>query len=462
MINYFNFKKFNNDFLLTNDLGCYIFLKPQYFRELLDSEKISDPYIQLQLEDKAFVYSSSITSFLDRILHSMRYAKDYLFNATQLHIFVVSTVCNLNCIYCQAQDGERKPTGMMTIDVARKAVDIALQSPSKVLQFEFQGGEPLLNFDVIRFIVEYSKEKANGKIIHYSIVTNLTLLTKKMIDFIVSHEISVSTSLDGHAVLHNINRPVSPDNGSYQQVRSQISILRQHGIHPGALQTTTKFSLNYPKQIVDEYVQSGFNNITIRSLTPLGSANKKWEEIGYNPKEFLSFYKTAFDHILEYNKKGIFITEGIARIFLKKILVGHGQNYMELRSPCGASVGQIAYYYDGKIYTCDEGRMIAEMGDTSFQLGNVFEDDYNILLENTICKGVCSASILESLPSCTDCVYQPYCGVYPVVNYILYGDLYERSPNNYQCMINKGILDIIFHYLQENDKNILDILYKWI
>ena len=135
---------------------------------------------------------------------------------------------------------------------------------------------------------------------------------------------------------------------------------------------------------------------------------------------------------------------------------------MELRSPCGAALGQIAYYYDGSIYTCDEGRMVSEMGDKSFCLGNVYESDYNSLMDCDVCKIACGSSILESLPSCSMCVYQPYCGVCPVVNYALDKDVYEKAPNNYRCKINKGMLDIIFSKLQRDVSNTKEIFWRWL
>ena len=133
---------------------------------------------------------------------------------------------------------------------------------------------------------------------------------------------------------------------------------------------------------------------------------------------------------------------------------------MELRSPCGASIGQMAYYYDGNIYTCDEGRMIAEMGIPEFRLGDVEAENYDELMESQVCKITCQASILESIPNCCDCVYHPYCGVCPVVNYALENNIYSREANNYKCKIYKGMLDAIFDRL-DNTK-IMEIFKSWI
>ena len=136
-------------------------------------------------------------------------------------------------------------------------------------------------------------------------------------------------------------------------------------------------------------------------------------------------------------------------------------NYMELRSPCGAATGQLCYYYDGNIYTCDEGRMVAEMGDPLFRLGTV-DSDYDELIESPVCKATLAASVLESLPSCSDCVYQPYCGVCPVVTYAIEKDIFPKSPNGFRCTINKGIQDFLFEILKNNDETVINILYSWI
>lgn len=462
MINYFNFKRMNNQILLTNDFGRYIFLEPKEFKNLLKDDSQCEMEKRKVLEEKGFVYFGSKTSFTEDGIFAMRDAKNYLFQSTQLHIFVVTTACNGKCVYCQAQNGTEIPCGMMTEEVAKKAVDIALQSPSKNLQFEFQGGEPLLNFDVIRFIVEYSKENAKEKEIRYSVVTNLTLLTDEILEYFINNEVNISTSLDGNMTLHNENRPYRNGKGTFEDMLPSLEKIRKKNVYVGALLTVTKKSLANYKEIIDSYVRLGFDTISLRSLTPLGCANKNWEEIGYSPEEFLEFYKNAFEYILEINKKGYYLKEGLASIFLRKILDGIATNYMELRSPCGAAIGQIAYYYDGNIYTCDEGRMLAEMGNPAFHLGSIGRDDYDSLMNSKVCKAVCSSSILESLPSCSECVYQPYCGVCPVVNYALDGDIFERHPNGYRCSINKGMLDLIFGYLQYENNEIQHIFRSWI
>lgn len=461
-LNYFNFKEFKNGYLITNEQGKYCFLDQENFLNLVEGNFTSiSPELFIELKNKYFIYDINEDVFIEKAIYPYRDNKQYIFSGTCLHIFVLTNACNMCCVYCQAQDSSQEMKGIMSLETAQKAVDIALQSPEKNLTFEFQGGEPLINFETIRYIVEYSQENKNDKNIRYSLVTNTLLLTDEMIQFFSDYNISVSTSLDGDRRIHNANRPMRTGAGTFDIVSSHIKKLQKAGIHVGAIQTTTKESLKNPEGIVKTYCDLNLKYLFIRPLTPLGYAKEHWNEIGYQSEEFIHFYQQILDLMIDYNRKGIHMMEGHASIFLKKILAGYSDNYMELRSPCGAAIGQMAYYYDGNIYTCDEGRMVAEMGDSAFCLGNVYEKSYDDLIESRTCKITCQASVLETLPSCCDCVYHPYCGVCPVINYASDQNIYERQSNNYRCRIYRGMLDTIFTLLYE-DREAFDIFKTWI
>ena len=124
------------------------------------------------------------------------------------------------------------------------------------------------------------------------------------------------------------------------------------------LKKTTRYSLSESEKLVDTYYDLGFRDILIRPLTPLGCANKSWEQRGYTPEEFLDLYKRALLRIISKNTGNGHMREGHSSLFLAKILHGRPVNYMELRPPCGASVGEMAYYLSGDVFTCDEGRML--------------------------------------------------------------------------------------------------------
>lgn len=462
MLNYFNFKKYNSDhFLITNDFGCYSFLSQDELHDLVHGTIDQDTALYDELCDNGFVLPDSKAELLDFTMSKYRQAKSYLFNATSLHIFVLTNECNLCCVYCQARDHEHVIPQKMSLATAERSVNVALQSPEKHLNFEFQGGEPLLNFGALKHIVEYSEAHKGSHQITYSVVTNLLSLTDEMIDFFALHDVRVSTSLDGPELVHNMNRSNRSGVGSYSSVVSSIKKLKSHNIPVGAIQTTTKHSLPYFKEIIDTYVSLGFDGIFIRPLTKLGTALMHWDGIGYTAQDFLKFYQQSLSYILELNKSGVCFHEGHASIFLSKILKGISQNYMELRSPCGAALGQVAYYFNGDVYTCDEGRMLAEMGDQAFKLGNVFENTYDQLMATPVCKSVCLSSTLECLPECADCVYQPYCGTCPVLNYSVDHNIFKRDSRGYRCSIYKGMLDTIFDILYQNKDEDIEILKSW-
>lgn len=462
MINYFNFEKRGQKYLITNDFGKYQFISENTFKELI-SDSVKDGNVEKsKLIENGFIYETSTEGFVKNnipLLHSM---KGYCMQGTALHIFAVTNKCNLDCVYCQAHSKTSKLDNSMSTTIGKKAIDFSLQSPNKHLTFEFQGGEPLLNFDVIKEMINYSKKVKNDKEIEYTIVSNLIDMDDEKLQFLIDNDVHICTSLDGPKEVHNSNRPCRNGSGSYDIVIEKIKKYKNFGININAIQTTTNISLKYPKEIINQYLSIGINNIFLRPLTPLGMADASWKKVGYSAEEFMIFYKKAFDYIMQLNLKGTYFSELHAAYFLKKILCNYSDNYMELRSPCGASVGQMSYYYNGNVYTCDEGRMLFEMGDNSFFLGNVLKDSYKDAITSSVCSAVCKASIIESLPKCAQCVYQPYCGVCPVVNYAATNNLYYKNKKDFRCYVYRGIMDIIFQILEENDEQKINVLKSWI
>ena len=445
---------------MTNDFGKYVFVSEDDFQKILLKQIEKGSVLYKKLIDGKMIYDDSDLEFSSVNKYSLREIKGHVNTATSLHIFVVTTVCNMGCVYCQANNGTECSYLIMDKEMAEKAVDIALQSPEQFLCFEFQGGEPLVNFEIIKHIVEYAEIHKGRHDIAYTVVTNLTLLNEEMIDFFVGYKFGISTSIDGNELVHNKNRPYADGKGTFLKVLDSVNRVRKAGLQVGAIETTTRYSLRHPKEIVHTYIDNGFESIFIRPLTPLGKAAKHWEKIGYTADEFLEFYRQAIDELLEINKTGRFIKEDHAAILMRRIR-GDFMNYMELRSPCGAGVGQMAYYADGGIFTCDEGRMLHEMGQSTFRLGNVYENTYKDLINNGVCKTVCASSVLESIPSCCDCVYQPYCGTCPVINYALEGDVIEKQPRGYKCRVYSGILDYLFSKFYENNNETMRILSSW-
>jgi sulfatase maturation enzyme AslB (radical SAM superfamily) len=145
----------------------------------------------------------------------------------------------------------------MTRETAEAALAQVFRSPSSQLKIEFQGGESLLNFDLIRWIVGQAEEhnRTEGRDLAFAIATNLALIDEDVLDFCGEHGVVLSTSLDGPEDLHNRNRR-RPGQDSWQRTIEGIRLI-QDRLGPdyvSALMTTTEDSLDRPEEIIDAYV----------------------------------------------------------------------------------------------------------------------------------------------------------------------------------------------------------------
>jgi len=448
--NRYRFKEFGKKFLITTDLGSWCFLDKRDF-ELLSKEKIKEKTGLFNLlEEKGVILTEKNKG---KIVEKIRKKYSFLGQGTSLHIIIPTLRCNMKCVYCHASSKSLNAKGCdMNKKTAKKVVDFIFQSPSFCITIEFQGGEPLLRFDIIKYIIEYSKQlnQIYKKNLLFAVVSNFTLMDEEKLDYLIKNKVGICTSLDGPSRLHNINRGFSK-NKSYFYVDKWLNRLheeyKKRNIdypRPAALITITKQSLPYWKEIVDNYVKLNLKDINLRFLNNLGDARPVWNTISYSTEEFINFWKKAMEYILKLNKKGIYIREWLAWIILRKLVNEEEPGYLEQRSPCGAVIGQLAYDYNGDIYSCDEARMI---GEDLFKLGNVKKDNYNkILTSNQTCSIV--AASINDTQICDGCVYKPYCGICPVCNYAEQGSVIANIPKTARCKIYNAQFDYIFKKLQ--------------
>jgi len=366
--------------ILVNEVGEYSIEPSGTARALFGRKLDTDSDRYRRLRSRQFLFDDQSSALLDVLATKYRTKRSFLDGFTKLHIFVVTLRCDHSCHYCQVsrQTADRIRYDM-TKETAERAIDLMFRSPSPHLTLEFQGGEPLLNFELIRFIVLQCKERAafSGKQLSIVIATNLALATDEMLHFFRDEGVSVSTSLDGPAFLHNANRPRPGGNShelTVQNIERARSILGRQ--HVAALMTTTRLSLNYPKEIIDEYVGLGFHSIFLRPISPYGFAARTHAKTGYETERFLDFYKNGLAYIIDLNRQGINVSEAYAKILLTKILTPFPTRFVDLQSPAGAGISVVVYNYDGDVYASDESRMLAEMGDRRFRLGNVHTNSY--------------------------------------------------------------------------------------
>jgi His-Xaa-Ser system radical SAM maturase HxsB len=377
-------------------------------------------------------------------------------------MFVVTLRCEHSCLYCQvSRQSEDKHKFDMSRTTALRAVDLALRSPAQAIKIEFQGGEPLLNFDLIRYIVDEVEARKNGKSVTFVIATNLALINDEILSFCAAHSILISTSLDGPLDLHNRNRP-RPGGDSYERTVRGIQLARDRlgRDRVAALMTTTAASLTRVRDIVDEYVAQGFDDIFLRPLSPYGFALKTKSYAAYRVEQWLDFYREGLNYIIELNKRGTRLREHYASLILKKMLTSDDPGYVDLMSPAGIGIAAIVYNYDGGVYASDESRMLAEMGDQTFKIGDVGTSTYEEILMSPRLLDAIEESFAYSVPMCNECAFEPYCGADPVFHYCRSGDFVGRKPESEFCRRNMGV----FRYLiqrMEDDASVRQLFLRW-
>ncbi len=469
-VGYFRFKKFDADnYLLTNEVGQYIFLKEKDFKDFITGQLSPKANVYKELRANLFIKDEAYTPTL---IEKYRARNSFLKFGPSLHIIVVTLRCNHSCIYCHASAGNQTDKSLdMDLAMAKKIVDVIFKSTNNAIAIEFQGGEPLLNWPVVKFIVQYANEKnkLEQKDLLIRLVSNFSLLDEAKMKFFIDNKVHFCTSLDGDEETHNFNRKYSCGN-SFAEASKWIKRIKAAYVgkfkgkkkdyyNVGALITITRKTLGNYKKVIDAYLDLGIRSIYLRYLNPYGFAMSAQENIWYTPEEFLDFYQKTLDYILAKNKEGKLFLEATAVTYLRKILLQEEPHNLDMRSPCGAGIGQMAYNYNGDVYTCDEGRMISRMGDEMFKLGNINENSFEQLINNNLCKSICLASCTTGLPGHSDQVYQPYWGTCPVYNYSLYGNIFPQMKNNFKWQIDEKILDYIFVKLQ--DKKNRDIFMEW-
>ena len=290
----------------------------------------------------------------------------------------------------------------------------------------------------------------------------MSFLSDEVLSFCLEHDIQLSTSLDGPEHLHNTNRP-RPGKNSYQLtidgIKKAQSFLGYGKI--GALMTTTEKSLTQVKSIIDAYVENNLDCIFLRPLSPYGFAVKNHQAQKYDIDRWFEFYKEGLNYILDINRQGYPLVEVYTQLIINKLFSPFSQGYVDLQSPSGAAISAIIYNYDGDVYASDEARMLAEMGDKKFRLGNVFADSYeSIWLSDTLLDTL-EASLSESSPMCADCGFLPYCGTDPVYHYATQGDVVGHKVLSGFCNKNMKIFKHIVTLL-EDDSEARDILLSWV
>lgn len=452
-------------YVAVNEVGEWQTLARPELDTLVRKTLSPESPLYLSLKSKHFLEDQDSDVAIDLLTLKRRTKQARIPQFTGLHMFVVTLRCNHSCRYCQvSRQSEDRSAFDMTSPMADKGLDFTFQSPSRAIKIEFQGGEPLLNFDLIKYIVLEAKKrnKTENRNLAFVIATNLSVLSDDILDFCRTHKVMLSTSLDGPEDLHNANRP-NVDNNSYKITIDGINKARGAlGIDQlSALMTTTSLSLPRVTDIIDEYLRQGFRGIFLRNLSPYGFAIKTKVFDGYSSDEWLNFYRTGLDYILELNKQGLRFTEFFTGLVLGKMLTPYGTGFVNLQSPAGLGISAVIFNYNGEVYPSDEARMKAEMGDKVFCMGNLLTNTYEEMMLSPSLLNPLSDSISETVPMCEECAFLPYCGADPDYHYATQKDFVGHKALSGFCRKNMEVFRYIIKKM-EDDPEARAILESWV
>lgn len=458
----FRFERVGKQELLVNDLGDYIFVPTGTTNRIVNHLLKKQEDVYKDLISNFFISESPIPELIDNMATRLRTKKAFLNSFTSLHIFVLTLRCNQNCIYCQASSKDSSEALYdMNEEYLFKAIDLMFRSPSHSITMELQGGEPSLPFHLLQKAVERATElnEKYKKQITYVLCTNSINLTEEILCLCKKYNILISTSLDGSAFIHNHNRG---KNDSYKRVIEGISKARNYlgTDRVSALMTTSELSLNYPIEIIDNYLSNGFNNIFLRPLNPYGLALNNTDWNIYFDK-FITFYKSALNYIIDINIQGVFFVEEFTAILLRKMLTPFTTGFVDLQSPTGIINSVVVYNYDGYVYASDESRMLAEYHDYTFRLGHV-TDKYESLFYGKKAQQIALIGGTEFIAGCADCAFQSYCGADPVRNHSTQNDMYGFRPTSSFCKKHKAIITYLFYLIQNEYDRVMPIFKQWI
>lgn len=363
----------------------------------------------------------------------------------------------------------------MSLETAERVAERALESmsPALTLELQGQGGEPLLNVDAVRRLVEVARrrnEQSTGKQLTIKLLTNFAAMDEARAEWLIANDVRIVTSLDGPADLHDAVRAWKGGSAHADVVRWIDYFTRRYAElrrdpalwQVEALLTVTRDTLTRGREVVDEYVARGLRTIHLQPLPESRLAPAAWATAGYPLDAYLEFYRRTLDDILERNRRGADLRERTASIVLARILTADDPGAVDLQSPYGGGTAQVAYHVDGRLFPDDDARLVDAMGDPLFALGDVREIALADLVRHPTVRAIAAASLLDAQPMCADCWNKPYCGLSPVRNFLSQGDLFGQRPRCLQHQERLAISTRLFELLaDEGDAETAGILARW-
>ncbi len=346
----------------------------------------------------------------------------------------VSHDCNLRCRYCFADEGAyHAAREVMSFGTAKAAIDFLLEKSGrrKVLEVDFFGGEPLMNFDVVKRTVYYAKEEGakRGKKFLFTTTTNGLLLDEERAAFLNEEMENVVLSLDGRKEIHDAVRKTVNGKGSFDAVFEKIKkfVEIRGDKHYYVRGTFTAKNLDFSKDVLF-LADSGFESI---SLEPVVTDIEDLK-IG---EEHLPAIEREYEKLCdEYIRRE---AEGKGFLFFHFHVDLEGAPCLQKKvSACGAGNEYFSVVPNGDIYPCHQFA-----GDKDFRMGNVFTGELDPVLRAKFAR-----SCLFTRKKCADCFAKFLCsGGCSANNYHYCGDIEEPYPIT--CAMMKKRLECAMHVL---------------
>lgn len=306
--------------------------------------------------------------------------------------------CNLACKYCFAVKGEYDgPKGLMSFETGKRALDFLVEKSGtrKNLEVDFFGGEPLLNWEVCKKLVEYGRsiEKEHGKNFRFTLTTNGVLVNDEVIDFCNREMGNVVLSLDGRKETHDRLRTTCNGKGSYDLIVDKFKKFANARNQADYYMrgTYTHYNTDFSKDII-HMADLGFKEL---SIEPVVSDPTEPYALKENDLPILKEqYEILADEMLRRYRNGNGFT-----FYHYMIDLNSGPCIVKRISGCGVGTEYMAVTPSGELYPCHQF-----VGDEKFLLGDIW-------------KGVINTAILDefkgcnvySHPECKDCFAKLYC-----------------------------------------------------
>ena len=349
--------------------------------------------------------------------------------------------CNLACKYCFAEEGEyHGARSLMSYEVGRKALDFLIaNSGNRVnLEVDFFGGEPLMNFQVVKDLVAYgrSQEKEHNKKFRFTLTTNGMLLTDEVMEFANREMANVVLSVDGRKEVHDFMRPTRNGKGSYDLIIDKLKKMAElrNQTNYYVRGTFTHYNLDFSKDVL-HLADLGFKQISAEPVVAPDTQPYAIKEEDL-PKLFEEYDLLARE-MVEREKAG----KGFNFFHFMIDLTGGPCLYKRL-SGCGSGTEYLAVSPCGDLYPCHQF-----VGMEEFKLGNVDTgiEKKELVDEFKLCN-------VYAKDKCKDCFARFYCSGGCAANaYNFHGNLLdaydvgcelERKRVECAIMIKAALADI--------------------